>query len=584
MKNLSFLDCEWIEVPYDVQKKETIKDAYDLDDITAKILSQKDLELGEIEDFLTPTLKKLLPDPSSFQDMDKVAEFLADVIEQKKTVGILADFDVDGATSAATIVRFLNHFGIATLIHIPDRFLEGYGPNLSALEGLTSRGADVILVLDCGTTNIDLFNEFSSVPVVIIDHHASPQILPNVFGLINPHRFDEVTEIKNLCTVGLCFLVIVALNRVLKQRGFYEAGNILEPNLMSFLDLVALGTVCDMMTLLGVNRAFVVQGLKVLNQQQNLGLKILAETAGVTKDLALYHLGFVLGPRINAGGRLGKSDLGVSLLTESLEPEVRSIASHLDHLNQERQVTEEGMLALAISKVEACMAEKPLIVIGEESFHQGIIGIIAGRLKDRYQKPSCVISWNDGVGKGSARSISNFHIGNLFHEAVDLKILEKGGGHAAAGGFTILKENLQRFEEFLEARFLETFGTEILTKKSYYHAILDINGITLDSVKGLERLGPFGMGNPTPKIKIPSVYISHSALLKGGHMRLRLTNKKGKYLNAMLFRSLNTPFEKLLSTSPDTALEFLGSLQVDDYDPSNIKPKLMIDDVRFSVL
>ena len=575
MFTMSLNEKKWVEIPFDGQKKDYLVHKYDLSQILAQSLASKEIDIEDIPHFLAPTIKHFLPDPDHLLDMGKATKLLAQNVIRGEKIGILADFDVDGATSAAIFVRFFKLLGIECDVHIPDRMKEGYGPNLEALEGLCAKGVSVILVLDCGTTNIDLFQKFSKCPVIVIDHHVAQNTLPEVFALINPNRLDENSPHKSLCTAGLAFLTIVSLNRTLRILGFYQEDQ-KEPHLLEFLDLVALGTVCDMMPLTGLNRAFVTQGLKILNGRENLGLKTLGQFIGIKNLITAYHLGFMIGPRINAGGRIGQSNLGVRLLTTHDMEEALSIGAHLDYLNSQRQDLEKKMLEDAFFMAEK-KEEKSVIVIASPTFHQGIIGIVAGRLKERFHKPVVVIALNEqGQGKGSARSVSGLNIGALFHKAAELGIILGGGGHGAAAGCSLLEEQIEGFETFLESQYLKQDAPFDIS----YHASISIASATQELCRQIDTLAPFGMGNPTPKFRLLRCYISWRDWVSGGHLKLSLKNERGEFLSAMAFRIQGTPLEKLFSLPFDTPVEFLGSLQLDTFFPENPKVKFIIDDAR----
>ncbi len=574
MLGLSLNEKKWVEVPFDGQKKDYIVNKYSMSQILAQSLASKEIDIDEIPHFLEPTIKHFLPDPDHLLDMHKATKGLAEHVKNKGKIGILADFDVDGATSAAIFIRFFKALGVECVVHIPDRMKEGYGPNLEALESLYEKGAGIILVLDCGTTNTLLFEQFSACPVIVIDHHVAQSVLPPVFALVNPNRLDETSPHKTLCTAGLAFLTIVSLNRELRNLGFYQGKK--EPGLMDFLDLVALGTVCDMMVLTGLNRAFVAAGLKVLNKGQNLGLQVLKDFIGIKNDITAYHLGFMIGPRINAGGRIGESNLGVRLLTTGDGEDALAIGAHLDYLNGQRQALEKKMLEDAFFMAEK-KEENSVLVIASHTFHQGVIGIVAGRLKERFHKPTIVISLGeDGKGKGSARSVSGLNIGALFHKAADLGVILGGGGHGAAAGCSLMEDQIQGFEAFLLSEYK---GGDTAPELSYA-ATISIHSATQELCGEIDALAPFGMGNPTPKFRLLRCYIAWRDRVSGGHLKLSLKGDRGELLSAMAFRTEGTPLEKLFSLPFETPLEFLGTLQLDTFFPGNPKVKFIIEDAR----
>lgn len=572
------LGKKWVEAPFDQQKKDYISQKHAFSEASSKFLAQKNLEYAEIENFLSPTLKNSLPDPDHLLDMKKASQMMAQIIKTSGKLGILADFDVDGATSAAILINFFRIFNIDPIVHIPDRIKEGYGPNQEALEKMYEMGANTIIILDCGTTNIELFNSFNKCDIIIIDHHVAQETLPNVAAIINPNRQDETSPCKSLCTAGLAFLFIISINRHLRDLGWYQ--NTHEPDLFSFLDLVALGTVCDMMPLTGLNRSYVTQGLKILNSRSNLGLSVLGDFIKIKDNITAYHLGFMFGPRINAGGRIGQSNLGVQLLTQKDPNEALSISAQLDYLNQERQALEKKMLQDAFVQAEL-KSDNAVLIIASENFHQGVIGIIAGRIKDHFHKPTIVMAINeDGTCKASARSISGFNIGSLFHKASHQGVIISGGGHSAAAGCSLRKDQLDGFQNFMEKEFFDIFQGEEKIPDLTYNCVIDIPRATKELCLEIERFSPFGMGNPTPKFRLIMCTIAWSDVVSGGHIRLTLANNKGERLQAMAFRTQGTPLEILSNLPPQTPIEVIGTLQYDTFFPDNPKVKFLIEDAK----
>ena len=420
----------------------------------ARLLAMRDHNLTSAPLFLEPSLRHHLPDPFILKDMERSIERLLQAIKEQEKILIWGDYDVDGATSSALLCRFFAALRIPTAVYIPDRLKEGYGPNALGIQNFKQQGYTVMITVDCGTTSFEAFARAQGMDVIILDHHAPEAQLPPVYALVNPNRLDEqettTQTLGHLAAVGLSFLFVVALNRALRKQGFYK--DIPEPDLIAFLDLVALGTVCDVMPLTGLNRTFVAQGLKVMAKRQNIGLQTLADLSGLNEKPTPYHLGFIFGPRINAGGRIGESFLGMRLLSTQNPIEASEIAKKLEAYNQERRVLEGIALEQALLQVNP---SSPAIVVDHAEWHEGIIGIVAGRLKEKFHKPTAVIAWNkEGVGKASARSIPGFDFGRFIHKAHHLGYILGGGGHAMAAGFSLTKEQLPVFLEFLKAELM----------------------------------------------------------------------------------------------------------------------------------
>ena len=416
------------------------------------MLAARGIAPDDVENVLSPTLKALMPDPSSLRDMDTAAKRIADAIEARQPVALFGDYDVDGAASSALLARYLAHHGLKARIYIPDRLFEGYGPNAAAIESLIKEGARLIVTVDCGTTSIEALARAAelSCDVVVIDHHQADERLPAVTALVNPNRQDDVSGLGHLCAAGVTFLVLVAVTRELRRRGYYAKGTP-EPDLMGQLDLVALATVADVVPLTGLNRAYVAQGLQVMRRRKNIGLKALSDAASLNEAPTPYHLGFILGPRINAGGRIGDAGLGARLLAGEDEIEAGRIAILLDRLNKERRALEKEMLEAALAEADAMVAARPdlpFLMVGSHAWHKGIVGLVASRLVERFRRPACVIAWEDeggaGSGTGSLRSVAGADIGSAVREAVAAGHLVKGGGHAMAAGLTVERDEARR--------------------------------------------------------------------------------------------------------------------------------------------
>jgi len=507
MDNPAFLGVErsltgrrWQEAGGDERLALTLSQRLTLPEVVGRVLAARGIGLDQAESFLAPTLRDLLPDPSHLRDMDKAAGRVAQAVMEGEPVGIFGDYDVDGATSSALLAIFLKAAGGTPLVHIPDRMAEGYGPNLPALIKLAGQGARVVVTVDCGTTAFDPLEGAAEagIQVVVVDHHEAEPELPRAYAVVNPKRLDDDSPHGHLAAVGVTFLLVVAVNRALKQAGWYGPTRP-APDLMQWLDVVALGTVCDVVPLVGVNRALVTQGLKVMAKRANVGLSALSDVAGIKERPDAYHLGYLLGPRVNAGGRVGRSELGSRLLSTKDPLEAADIARQLDGYNKERQEIEAAVLLEAIEQVEGRADDGlPLVLAAGENWHPGVIGIVAGRLKERYGRPACVVALDGDEGKGSGRSVTGLDLGCAVIAARQQGLLKAGGGHAMAAGFTVARDRLDEFKAFLAERLSAQLSGELVPVLELDGAI-DAAGASLALVETLKQLGPFGAGNPEPR-------------------------------------------------------------------------------------
>src|ERR1700722_5722252 len=484
-----------------------IAQRHDVPELLARILAGRNIDVDGVEAFLDPTVKRAMPDPHVLAGMREAAGRIADAIVRGETVAIFGDYDVDGATSAALLARFLRHAGIEPLIHIPDRLFEGYGPNVEAVRALAARGATLLVTVDCGTTSIEPLAEARAlnVDVVVVDHHQADEALPPAFAIVNPNRRDDLSGLGHLAAVGLTFMTVVAVNRELRTRGFWNTDRP-EPDLLALLDDVALGTVADVVPLVGLNRAFVAKGLIALRRRERIGHRSLMDMARLSGPPEAWHLGFLLGPRINAGGRIGRADLGVKLLLEDDPDKAAQIAAELDRLNRERQAIELDTLAQAEAEAMAALGiEKGAVVVtAAEGWHPGVVGIVAARLKEKFSRPAFAIALEPGgIGTGSGRSIPGVDIGRAVRSAVAEGLLVKGGGHAMAAGVTLRRDALAACRAFLES----TLSADVANARRANGLLIDgavsAAAANLELVALLERAGPFGSGNPEPPIGLP---------------------------------------------------------------------------------
>jgi len=547
-------------------------------EILGRVLAARGIDAESAERFLNPTLREQLPDPSGFKDMDAAVARLVRAVKSSELIAIFGDYDVDGATSAALLRRFLEAAGGRVMVYVPDRLKEGYGPNAPALLKLKSEGVALAVTVDCGiTAHAPLAAAAAAgLDVVVVDHHVGEADLPRAVAVVNPNRLDEQNPHGVLAAVGVAFLLAVGLNRALRQEGWYATRR--EPDLLQLLDLVALGTICDVVPLTGINRALVVQGLKVMRKLGNLGMAALAEVAGVSERLDTYHAGFILGPRVNAGGRVGRADAGTRLLTTEDATEARALAQALDQWNSERREIEARTLEEAIEQVEHAQRSLPLVFAAREGWHPGVIGIVAGRLKDRYNRPACVVALADGIGKGSGRSVTGFALGPAVIAARQAGLLLNGGGHAMAAGFTVSAPRLEAFRDFLTERVHGAAGPNGLVPELGLDGVLMPAAATPDFVELLVRLAPFGAGNAEPRFAFPSMVVHRAEVVGDKHVRAILGEAAGpQRLKAVAFRCLETDLGRALLNGRGRGFHVAGHLRADNWQ-GRTEVQLQIED------
>lgn len=550
-------------------------------DVLARVLAARDVTPDAAEAFLAPSLKELMPDPSTLVAMDTAVERVADAVEAGARIAIFGDYDVDGATSSAVLARYLRWLGLDPVIHIPDRIIEGYGPNGPAIEALKADGAELLITVDCGSTSFEAFDVSSrlGLDVVVIDHHQVGEDLPDVRALVNPNRQDDLSGQGHLAAVGVTFLFLVGLNRELRRRRAFQGRA--EPDLMMLLDLVALGTVCDVVPLKGLNRAYVTRGLAVMHKRLNPGLRALADAARVVGKPAPYHLGFLIGPRINAGGRIGDAALGARLLTSDDQAMTLDIAARLENLNTERQAMEAQMLEEAGAQAVVALeqADPAVLITGSDGWHPGIVGLIASRLKEAHRRPAFAVAFDaDGKGTGSGRSIQGVDLGKAVREAVDLKLLEKGGGHAMAAGLTVMRDRLADVAAFFDERLSKDVEAAASKRDLKVDAALTASGANLDLMEKLEQAGPFGAGHPEPVFAFPAHRIAFADVVGKGHVRASIAASDGEKLKAISFKADDKPHGKMLLESRGRPLHVAGTLSIDTWQGSP-KVQLRIIDV-----
>lgn len=580
----------WQQKKGDERLAMLIAQNFQISEICAKILAARKIKLEELPQFLDPKIKNCLPDPFGLGDMKIAVSHVIFAIQTKKKITIFGDYDVDGGTSCAILKRFFREIGIETEIYIPDRILEGYGPNSQALLNLKKNGSDLVIMVDCGTVAFAPLEDAkkAGLEIIVIDHHLGVLEKPAAIAVINPNLLNESFVHKNLCAAGVVFLFLVALNRTLRENGFFEDRS--EPNLFALLDLVALGTVCDVMPLTGLNRSFVAAGLKVLQQRKNLGLRKICDLSGLNEQPNTYSLGFVIGPRINAGGRIGKSDLGAKILSSDSDEEVLQIAAALEQLNVERKEFEATVLRQALQNLEdsgGFSKNDPVIFACSSGWHQGVIGIVASRLKEKFNKPTVVIAIDEETNKGKAscRSIAGIDLGGEILKAKLAGLLLEGGGHAMAGGFSILPEKIGELHRF----FCDNLGAkiaEILENFAHeYDLELDFAQVNIELLRDLARLEPFGVGNPRPKFLLKNAHKMRASLVGSNqeHLSCVFASKSalgfGKPISAIAFRSLESGLaEKVMNLNQAKPVSLICQLEINNWMGLE-KIKIQLEDV-----
>lgn len=552
-----------------------------LTDLMARILIARDIPEEEVESFLNPKIKDLLPDPYHLIDMDKACQRTVKSLLNKEKIIILGDYDVDGATSSALLVRVLRFLGADVSVYIPDRVLEGYGPNIKSFEKFKKNNVSLVITVDCGITAFDPIQYANEIglDVIILDHHLGDVEIPKAIAVVNPNRIDENSQYKYLAAVGVSFLFAVALVSSLRKQNYFISRE--EPDLLKLLDLVALGTTCDMMPITGLNRAFVVQGLKIFSQGNNIGLKYLAKNGQIDTNLSTYHLGFVIGPRINAGGRVGKSYLGSLLLSTESEEEAIKYAQELENYNEERKIIEQQVLEEALEMAES-QSDKNYIFVRSDKWHQGVIGIVAGKIKERYQKPVAAMAIEGDIGKASCRSVRGIDFGRKIVLAKNKNILLSGGGHSMAAGFTVSTNKIQDLIDFLDQEMLLESRALEENNTCYYDAEITPKGVSDILAREIEKLEPYGNGNNEPIIKIKGLYVLKANLSNNKHISCMLAPDKNAYGNkaikAISFNSFNSKIGNALLSEKPLNLTVFGTLKLNRWQ-GNSYPQINILDL-----
>ncbi len=572
----SVLGRRWQLHAVDERLSLALSQRHDLPELVGRILAARGVAVDAAEAYLDPTLRSMMPDPSALKDMDRAADRIARAIAAGERIAVFGDYDVDGATSAALLLRYLRSLGGDPLLHIPDRMTEGYGPNAPALRRLQEAGAGLVITVDCGTMAMEPLAAAAAdgLEVIVLDHHAAGAELPAAHAVVNPNRLDDTSGLGHLAACGVTFLTLVAVSRALRRDGAL-AGRA-EPDLLGLLDLVALGTVCDVVPLTGLNRAMVIQGLKVMARRHNPGLRALADVAKVSERISAYHLGYILGPRVNAGGRIGRSDLGARLLSTEDEAEAGEISAILDSHNDNRKAIEAGVLREAIEQLDGREDPGPVALATGQGWHAGVIGIVAGRLKDRYDRPACVVAMEGDMGRASCRSVPGVDIGAAVAEARHAGLLMTGGGHPMAAGFTVAADKLAALGDFLHDH-VRGQAAGPLVPVSDFDGTLAVGGATPELAAVIERLGPFGAGNTEPRFVLRGARAVAAKVVGQDHVSCFLTGAEGGRLKAIAFRAAGTALGAALLDPGGAPLHLAGLLRVDRWN-GRVRAQFQIED------
>ncbi len=579
MNSVSVTGKNWFLKKFDQEQIVYLKDNFSLDEITAKLLVLRNIKREDVNSFLNPSIKNFLPNPDSLLDMKKSTLRTLTAIQNNEKIGIFGDYDVDGATSTALLGRYFDKLKLNYEIYIPDRKNEGYGPSISGFKNLIEKNANLIFTVDCGTLSFEAINfaKKKNIDVIVLDHHQSEINLPEAYSVVNPNRLDDKSNLQYLCAVGVTFMFLVSINRELRLTDWFKKNSIEEPSLINYLDLVSLGTVCDVVPLVGLNRAIVKQGLKIFKAKKNLGLKTLIDICKIETNPSIYHLGYILGPRINAGGRVGKCSHGANLLLNSNPKEVFKIATELDQFNKERKSLEQDLIKKILIESENKLND-PVLILQGSNWHEGIIGIVAARLKDKFNKPTIIISINGDLGKASARSIVGFDIGSIIIAATQQKILLKGGGHKMAGGFTINVSNIDKFKDFIFRKFKNINEDLTQQKPLFLDDKIAPSAINLEFYKKVDILSPFGSGNPEPRFTIENLKPVNSKVVGDKHIKSVLIGTEGSSFKTIAFNAVDNELGGYLLKKNNNRFNIAGKLSLNEWrGQKNVE--FIIDDI-----
>lgn len=577
---LSLTNKRWKLKNFDERETENISQNFGFSYLLAKLFNIRKINISDIDQYINPSLKDHMPDPYNLVDMEKACSRIYDSISNDEKIAIFGDYDVDGSTSTSIIINYFRSLGIEVEYHIPNRFTEGYGPNKDIFSKFKKNRVKVIITVDCGTMSYDEmeFAKNEGLDVIVLDHHQPEITLPEAYAIVNPNRLDDNSNLNYLAAVGVTYLFLIAVNRKLRSMKWFENNNLTEPNLISFLDIIALGTICDAVPLKGINRLLVIKGIEVMTKQLNVGLKSLIDKSAIKGRISTYDLGFKLGPRINAAGRLGHSSFGTELLTATDSINADRIANELDKFNQERRTIESYVLDSAEKQVTEEKLNKKLLIVSGENWHEGVIGIIASRLKDKYHKPCVVITFSKGKAKGSGRSIKGIDLGNLVIAAKQAGIIDSGGGHSMAAGLSLNENQIENLSNFFESQLSNHLFEVMDEKMIYVDSLISSSGINLEVYDEIEKLGPFGSDNVEPNFVVKNSILASVNQIGENHLKCLIKTPEGEFIEAMAFRSLSTSLGDQIQKNKGNSVSLLGKIKINEWGGRRT-PQLHIEDI-----
>ena len=577
---LSLTNKRWKFKNFDERETENISQNFGFSYLLAKLFCIRNINISDINQYINPSLKDHMPDPYNLTDMEKACSRIYDSICSNEKIAIFGDYDVDGSTSTSIIINYFKSLGIELEYHIPNRFTEGYGPSKEVFSKFKKNNVKVIITVDCGTMSYDEmeFAKKENLDVIVLDHHQPEITLPEAYAIVNPNRLDDTSNLNYLAAVGVTYFFLIALNRKLRSMEWFANNNLAEPNMISFLDIIALGTICDAVPLRGINRLLVIKGIEVMKKQLNVGLRSLIDKSAIKGKISTYDLGFKLGPRINAAGRLGRSSFGTELLTATDTVDADRIADELDKFNQERRTIESYVLDSADKQVNEEKLNKKLLVVYGEDWHEGVIGIIASRLKDKYHRPCVVITVSNGKAKGSGRSIKGIDLGNLVIAAKQAGIIDSGGGHSMAAGLSIKESKIEELSDFFESQLSNSKSKVTDEKLIYVDSLISSSGINLEVYDEIEKLGPFGSDNFEPNFVVKSSLLASVKQIGENHLKCLIKTPEGVFIEAMAFRSLSTPLGDEIQKNKGNLVSLLGKIKINEWGGRRT-PQLHIEDI-----
>jgi len=577
---LSLTNKLWKFKSFDERETENISQNFGFSYLLAKLFSIRNISISDIDQYINPSLKDHMPDPYNLTDMEKACSRIYDSICNNEKVAIFGDYDVDGSTSTSIIINYFKSLGIELEYHIPNRFTEGYGPSKEIFSKFKKNNVKVIITVDCGTMSYDEmeFAKKENLDVIVLDHHQPEITLPEAYAIVNPNRLDDTSNLNYLAAVGVTYFFLIALNRKLRSMEWFANNNLAEPNMISFLDIIALGTICDAVPLRGINRLLVIKGIEVMKKQLNVGLRSLINKSAIKGKISTYDLGFKLGPRINAAGRLGRSSFGTELLTATDTVDADRIADELDKFNQERRTIESYVLDSADKQVNEEKLNKKLLVVYGQDWHEGVIGIIASRLKDKYHRPCVVITVSNGKAKGSGRSIKGIDLGNLVIAAKQAGIIDSGGGHSMAAGLSIKESKIEELSDFFENQLSVSQSKVSDEKLIYVDSLISSSGINLEVYDEIEKLGPFGSDNFEPNFVVKNSMLASVKQIGENHLKCLIKTPEGAFIEAMAFRSLSTTLGDEIQKNKGNSVSLLGKIKINEWGGRRT-PQLHIEDI-----